>query len=249
MQGFGHQLKDLRNRFGLTQADLAKASNLGPSTISAIETGRQNPWPSTRRALARAFRMTLEEFDVQITGLGPLGTVPRPGDSHSSEQQPIPGNGPPSSHSLEQADTEATVLRLVQRLQAAEDRLGQTEQQLSLLQRALEQLPILLWTTDAQLRVRSAHGCNSEWLGRHQDSLAAWLDEYLHDVLRAPNHDFGALDAHRRALGGAVTTSAVEWNGHVFGLIVEPQRDAEGRVTGTVALAVEVPRGDRKAIR
>src|SRR5688572_28547819 len=72
MVDFGQQLRALRSQFGMTQADLAHASNLGQSTISALETGRQGPWPSTRRALARAFSLSLEEFDFR-TGLMPGG--------------------------------------------------------------------------------------------------------------------------------------------------------------------------------
>ncbi len=70
MTDFGTQLRDLRVRIGLTQTDLAKASSLGQSTISALETGRQGPWPSTRKALAHAFHMTLEEFNIAIVGAG-----------------------------------------------------------------------------------------------------------------------------------------------------------------------------------
>ena len=43
MTDFGTQLRDLRVRIGLTQTDLAKASNLGQSTISALENGRASP--------------------------------------------------------------------------------------------------------------------------------------------------------------------------------------------------------------
>ncbi len=236
MHDFSHQLRDLRNRFGLTQADLAQASRLGQSTISALETGRQSPWPSTRRALARAFRMTLPEFDAQTMSNGP---VPGPGDGHSPRDMVVPGaSNLPAAESLQRADLTGTVLRLVERLHAAEDRVRQTEQHLSLLQRALEQAHVVMWTTDTELRMRSVHGGNCQILGKPQDVLGTRLDQCFCGVAGAPD---SPLEAHRRALAGAATRSAVQWNGQAFNLIVEPRRDAEGRVIGTVGVAVEVP--------
>lgn len=66
MQDFGPRLRSIRLRHGLTQADLAERSGLGQSTISSLENGRQAPWPSTRRALARAFDAQPDAFDALI---------------------------------------------------------------------------------------------------------------------------------------------------------------------------------------
>ena len=71
MSAFSTRLRQLRLRHGLTQTDLASASGLGQSTISALENGRQAPWPSTRSALARAFRLTPESFDLAIAAADP----------------------------------------------------------------------------------------------------------------------------------------------------------------------------------
>ncbi len=239
MHDFGHQLRDLRNRLGLSQADLAKASRLAQSTISALETGRQSPWPSTRRALARAVRLTLPEFDAQTMLNGP-GPAPEAGQSPHDMSTPGTSNLR-AADSLQRADL--AVLRLVERLHAAEDRLRQTEHQLSLVQRALEQAHVVMWTTDTELRMRSVHGGNSEILGKPQDVLGTRLDQCFCRVAGAPD---SPLEAHQRALAGAATRSTVQCNGQMFNLIVEPQRDADGHVIGTVGVAVEVPRGEKR---
>ena len=241
MHDFGHQLRDLRNRLGLTQGDLAKASRLAQSTISALETGRQSPWPSTRRALARAVRLTLPEFDAQTMLNGP-GPAPEAGQSPHDMSTPGTSNLR-AADSLQRADLAGTVLRLVERLHAAEDRLRQTEHQLSLVQRALEQAHVVMWTTDTELRMRSVHGGNSEILGKPQDVLGTRLDQCFCGVAGAPD---SPLEAHQRALAGAATRSTVQCNGQMFNLIVEPQHDADGRVIGTVGVAVEVPRGEKR---
>ena len=238
MHHFGDQLRDLRNRFGLTQADLAQASRLGQSTISALETGRQSPWPSTRRALARAFRMSLPEFDAQTMLNGP-GPAPEAPQSPHDMSTPVTSSLP-AGDSLQRADLAGTVLRLVERLHVAEDWLRQKEHHLALVQRALEQAGVVLWTTDTELRIRSLHGCNSEILGKPLDLLGTRLDQCFCGVSGGPDLP---LEAHRRALAGAATQSALQFNGQVFNLIVEPERDADGRVIGTVGVAVEVPRG------
>jgi transcriptional regulator with XRE-family HTH domain len=90
MVDFGEQLRNLRSRLGLTQVALAEASRLGQSTISALETGRQSPWPSTRLALARAFRMSLEEFDAQMVGAEQY----RAGSHSGMRQFAAPDNAP-----------------------------------------------------------------------------------------------------------------------------------------------------------
>ncbi|GAB2878207.1 hypothetical protein GCM10027026_31140 [Myroides odoratimimus subsp. xuanwuensis] len=52
---FGVLLRDLRQRAGLTQAELAERAGLSPAAISALERGvRSRPYPHTRAALARA---------------------------------------------------------------------------------------------------------------------------------------------------------------------------------------------------
>jgi transcriptional regulator with XRE-family HTH domain len=55
-------LRKLRRRKGWSQNDLAEASGVGQDTISGIESGRQEPRPSTLRSLAEALNVEVEDI-------------------------------------------------------------------------------------------------------------------------------------------------------------------------------------------
>jgi len=56
-------LKELRDRRALSQRDLARAAGVDESTIIDLELGRRAPRPSTRRKLAKALKVKLEEIE------------------------------------------------------------------------------------------------------------------------------------------------------------------------------------------
>ncbi len=53
-------LRELRESRGLSQADLALLSGLSRRTIGELEAGNRKPYPSSRRKLARAFKVRPE---------------------------------------------------------------------------------------------------------------------------------------------------------------------------------------------
>ena len=55
------QIRALRNRLGLTQADLAKLADASTASITAWESGRTTPGAAKRRALADIAEMTVED--------------------------------------------------------------------------------------------------------------------------------------------------------------------------------------------
>jgi len=62
----GNQVRDLRLRHGLSQAQLATAMGVSRQTINSIEVGRYTPSLALAIALARYFRSPVEEvFHVQ----------------------------------------------------------------------------------------------------------------------------------------------------------------------------------------
>ena len=62
----GNQVRDLRLRHGLSQAQLATAMGVSRQTINSIEVGRYTPSLALAIALARYFRCAVEEvFHVQ----------------------------------------------------------------------------------------------------------------------------------------------------------------------------------------
>jgi putative transcriptional regulator len=59
-----NQIRELRARRGLSQAELAKAMDVSRQTINAIETERYTPSLPLAMAIARYFNLTVEEvFD------------------------------------------------------------------------------------------------------------------------------------------------------------------------------------------
>ncbi len=56
-------LRQIRDSKALSQEDLAKESGLDRTTIIDLESGRRKPRPSTRRKLARALKVRVEEIE------------------------------------------------------------------------------------------------------------------------------------------------------------------------------------------
>ncbi|MEV0269722.1 helix-turn-helix transcriptional regulator [Hamadaea sp. NPDC050747] len=58
----GNDVRELRTRRGLSQADLAAAMGVSRQTVNSIETGRYTPSLPLAIALARFFETTVEEM-------------------------------------------------------------------------------------------------------------------------------------------------------------------------------------------
>jgi transcriptional regulator with XRE-family HTH domain len=94
-------LKWVRERRGLTQASLAKLSDVPRSTVANLETGAGNPTLAVLAKLAGALRLSMEELLSTPRGLGrlyPKGSLPveeRGRESralvHKLLPDPIPG--------------------------------------------------------------------------------------------------------------------------------------------------------------
>ncbi len=55
-------LRDLRNERGWSQADLAEKLNVSRQTVNALETGRYDPSLPLAFALARLFKLRIEDI-------------------------------------------------------------------------------------------------------------------------------------------------------------------------------------------
>jgi transcriptional regulator with XRE-family HTH domain len=62
VSAFGENLRELRRRKGLAQAELAEKVGLNRSSISTLETGKTQPRPGTIRALASALEVEPDEL-------------------------------------------------------------------------------------------------------------------------------------------------------------------------------------------
>src|SRR3990170_3525553 len=110
------------------------------------------------------------------------------------------------------------------------------------LQVMVEQMPAVLWTTDTELRFTSSLGAGLAGLGlRPNQAVGLTLREYF----AADDDEFPPIAAHRRALNGEVGTYEFEWADRAFHSHIEPLRDAEGRVVGTIGVALDVTEGKR----
>jgi GAF domain-containing protein len=102
-----------------------------------------------------------------------------------------------------------------------EDALRQSEMRLRL---AVQQVPAVLWTTDAELRFTSSLGAGLSALGLAPNQVVGLpLEQYL-------GGDRAALDRHRLALRGESVGYEYEMEGRAFTVHVEPLRDAEGAI-------------------
>lgn len=105
------------------------------------------------------------------------------------------------------------------------------------LGRLVDQLPVLLWSTDAQLRVTSRRGGSLALLGSPPMS-----DEgvFVGRAAEHPAEAVRAVAAHRAALLGHPTTYEVTIRGRSFSARVEPLRDAGGAIRGVAGVAFDI---------
>src|SRR5436305_13875125 len=62
----------------------------------------------------------------------------------------------------------------------------------------------------------------------------------FYDYYRTRDPEFLPIRAHLLALSGESVTFEQEWEGKIFQTRVEPLRDAIGRITGCISIAVDI---------
>ena len=107
----------------------------------------------------------------------------------------------------------------------------------------LESVPVNLWSTDAQLNITFSQGAGLHLIGT---SANAQVGMTLYEVLKTRDPGFTPLAAHLRALQGELVRYETNWRGRSFETRVEPLRAADGRISGTVGIAIDVT--DRKSL-
>src|SRR2546423_8812061 len=116
----------------------------------------------------------------------------------------------------------------------------------ALLVSIAEQVPAILWTTDAALRVTSRSGAGP----KSQDLLptrvvgASLLEQYDRGELPAES-----VDAHRQALAGKSVSYQIRLADRFYDARVKPLRNDGGAIVGVVGLAVEVSDRGRALVR
>jgi diguanylate cyclase (GGDEF)-like protein/PAS domain S-box-containing protein len=115
-----------------------------------------------------------------------------------------------------------------------------TERRLSFM---LESVPVNLWSTDARLNITFSQGAGLHLIGTSGNDQVGMT---LYEVLKTRDPGFTPLAAHLRALQGELVRYEVEWHGRLFETRVEPLRSADGHISGTVGIAIDIT--DRKTL-
>jgi PAS domain S-box len=109
-----------------------------------------------------------------------------------------------------------------------------TEAKLEIL---LGSMPVNVWSTDRELNIHFNQGGGLKSLGIKPGEHAGMN---LKTVLGSDDPGFAPLAASLRALDGESARYDMEWRSRSFETRIEPLRDAEGNVIGTVGLAIDV---------
>jgi PAS domain S-box-containing protein len=117
----------------------------------------------------------------------------------------------------------------------AEDALREREMRHRLL---LEQIPAIVWTTDADLRFTTSTG---EGLARFGEGKGGdFIGVSLYDYFQTRDSDFLPIAAHRWALQGEATTYDFEWQGCTWHTHVEPLKDSTNQIIGVIGVALDI---------
>ena len=138
---------------------------------------------------------------------------------------------------LKNALTEVTSSK--QELSELVDKLGHTNARLRLM---LEQIPAIVWTTDSNLTINSSLGSGLRSLGLQPNQLNG---TELSDYLKSREPGFLPLAAHQSALAGQPSHYEFEWQGTAYDCHVEPLRDTDGKIVGTLGLARDITKRKR----
>jgi diguanylate cyclase (GGDEF)-like protein/PAS domain S-box-containing protein len=115
-----------------------------------------------------------------------------------------------------------------------------TERRLNFM---LESVPVNLWSTDARLNITFSQGAGLNLIGTSGSDQVGMT---LYEVLKSRDPGFTPLAAHLRALQGELVRYEVDWRGRSFETRVEPLRSADGHISGTVGIAIDIT--DRKTL-
>src|SRR2546426_670132 len=136
-------------------------------------------------------------------------------------------------------ETEEIQAQAVTARKTVEEQLSQSQTRLKLV---LEQAPVLLWSTDRDLRVTSAMGTGFRGLDLPRSGergLSVYEYFNIHD------DDIEPIVSHRRALLGESVATQIEWQSRTYDVHMEPLRSTEGAILGTISSGPEGPCGAR----
>jgi PAS domain S-box-containing protein len=126
------------------------------------------------------------------------------------------------------------LIRDVTRARRIREELRAKEAHLRLI---VGQMPAILWTTDAQLQITSTVGAGLDALNLRPAEV---IGMSMLETLGRDDAECTPVSAHLRALHGESLTHEMEWKGRSFQVRVDPLRNPERRIAGTIGIAVDV---------
>jgi PAS domain S-box-containing protein len=105
-----------------------------------------------------------------------------------------------------------------------------------------EHLPLVIWTTDPELRFTSIAGSHLERVGfTAERTLGLTVAEYF----RTTDPEYPPIAASVKALSGESVRYDFEWMGRSYTVCIAPLRSAEAQTIGTIGLALDVSDAQR----
>jgi PAS domain S-box-containing protein len=101
----------------------------------------------------------------------------------------------------------------------------------------VEQMPALLWTTDADFRITSNQGAGLSKLGLKPDQL---VGINVLDYISVHSHDDTPVEAHLRALKGETVTYDNDFMGRSYHVHLAPMCHNDGTISGIIGLALDI---------
>lgn len=123
-----------------------------------------------------------------------------------------------------------------------EDSEAALEEQARAVRLFAGELPVVLWSTDRDLKLTSSMGRALGEMGERTNQYAGVsLSEYFH----TNDPEFIPLVAHRKALLGQSVDFEVDWAGRTFACHVVPVREPDRTIKGVLGVALDITRQKR----
>jgi PAS domain S-box-containing protein len=126
---------------------------------------------------------------------------------------------------------------------AAQERLRETE---AFQRHVLDRLPAIVWTTDRDLRTTFSAGGGLAQLGLASGEMAL-MGTPVSAYFQTDDPQHPGIASHLRALKGESCILEMNWFGRFFHSRIEPLRDQDGAITGTIGLSFDMTEQARTA--